>query len=74
MNTKSERPRDVQRYARRATECVASGKSGFRTKRKAMRAAQVTQELQEKRLHVYRCASCGKWHMSRQGPRSEAMK
>lgn len=65
-------PRELVRAKRRAPRCEHSGKQSYRTKRKALKFAERTNQMEKVHLYVYRCQHCPFWHLTSQVQRAKA--
>jgi hypothetical protein len=63
--------RAVLRYNRQAKFCETHGKPGYRTRRKALRAAE-RQRSAGTPLAVYRCDACDRFHVTSDVDRARA--
>jgi hypothetical protein len=66
--------RSIQRYSRQAKFCKIHGKPGYRTRRKAIRAAERSRGNKGPPLSVYHCSSCNRFHITSDVERAKAMR
>lgn len=61
----------VLRYNRQAKFCKVHGKPGYKTRRKARRAAESSRNAGTS-LAAYECGTCGLWHVTSDVERTKA--
>ena len=61
--------RTVGRETRKARRCPAGGKVTYRTKKKAIRAADRFTALNKERFYAYDCPNCDGFHLTHQVPK-----
>lgn len=71
MDATARPPRSLARANRRALLCPISSKLGYRTRKKALRAAGRSEIFSAQKITVFRC-HCGAWHLTKQAPRSKS--
>lgn len=65
-------PRTLLRAKRRTIVCPQTHKQGYRTRKKSLKFAELSSTIHGKKLYVYHCLFCDRWHMSSQAPRPKA--
>ena len=71
MDATANPPRSIIRANRRALLCPISRKLGYRTRKKALRAAGRSEVFSAQKITVYKCR-CGRFHLTHQAQRGEA--